>query len=47
MCIEIGNDVNKTVAKMSVALQVLLKQREVFLPWFSVIYDSKLTSKIQ
>ena len=46
MYTEIKNDVNKAVTKMSVALEVLLKQVEV-LPWFSVIYDSELTSKIQ
>ena len=47
VCIEIENNVNKAVVKMSVALKALLKQREVQLPWLSVMYDSELTSKIQ
>ena len=46
MYTEIQNDVNKAVTKMSVVLEVLLKQGEV-LPWLSVMYDSELTSKIQ
>ena len=45
MAIKIENDVNKAVTKMNVVLEALMKQGEIILPWLSMMYDCRLTSK--